>query len=249
MSRDWTEDQIAALVDGSIEDKAEAAALQRVLDSDPAARAYAEQLRRSNDLLRQAFEIPADEPTPAAIEAAIFGEPGKVEVFRPKRGFSQWTPTAIAASLALLIGLGAGNLFFGGGSGDPVIATLGDAPLDGPLHAALESLPSGTRSEAGVQPMLSFYDGNGRPCREFEVTGELPAELEFGVACRGETGNWHVEIMVTAPATEPGPDGFVPASGAGGSALDSMLDALGAGPALAPEDEAVLLKGGWRKAR
>lgn len=244
MSRDWTEEDIAALVDGSIDDEQEAAALRRVLEDDPEAQAYAEQVRTANALLREAFDVPADEATPAAIQAALFGEPDKVAVLKPRRKISTWVPTSIAASLALVIGLGLGGGF--DGAPDRVVAALGNAPQDGPLHAALETLPSGSTSEAGVQPMLSFRDGNGRVCREFDVAGELPEELEFGIACRTPTGQWHVEIVVAAPITEPGPDGFRPASGAGGTALDAMLDALDAGPSLAPEAEADLLQKGWQ---
>ncbi len=244
MTRNWTEEQIAALVDDSLEDEREAERLRRILESDPEARDYAERIRRSNALLRDAFRVPAGEATPPAIEAAIFGEPDKVAVFRPRRGVRVWLPSAIAASVALAIGIGIGGFF--GGPQERIIAALGNAPLDGPLHAALETLPSGAVSEAGVQPMLSFRDGADRPCREFEVINELPGELEFGIACRSPEGRWHVEIVVAAPETEPGPEGYAPASGAGSSALDAMLDALGAGPAIAPEDEAALLDHGWR---
>ena len=244
MTPTWSEERIAALIDGAIEDEAEAAALRRVLETDPEARAYAERLRGSNALLREAFEVPAEEPMPAAIEAALFGEPGKVAVLRPRRAFGpSWLPAAVAASVALVVGLGIGGLIER--PMQPVIAALGNAPLDGPLHAALEALPSGTVSDAGVQPMLSFFDGAGRACREFEVLGELPEELEFGIACRGETGHWHVEIVVAAPEVEPGPEGYAPASGPGGDALDAMLDALGAGPALPPDEEAALRERGW----
>ena len=244
MTRDWTEEQVAALVDGALDDE-QAEALQSVLESDPEAKAYAEQVARSNALLSEAFEISADEPTPAAIQAAIYGEDGKVAVLKPRNKVRGWLPVAIAASLALVIGLGVGSQF--GSQQGRVIAALGDAPLDGPLHAALEGLPGGAMSEAGVQPMLSFWDGAGRICREFEVAGELPSELEFGIACRTDVGRWHVGIVVAAPETEPGSEGYAPASGPGSNALDAMLDALEAGPALKPDDEAVLLDRGWRR--
>lgn len=247
MSRDWSEEKIAALIDGSIEDEQEAEALRRAIENDPEAKAYADRIERSNALLREAFDVPAEEPMPAAIEAAIHGEPGgepgKVAVLRPRRTARAWLPTAIAASVALVIGVSIGGFF--SEPGERVIAALGDAPLDGPLHAALEALPSGSASPEGVQPMLTFRDGAGRACREFEVTGELPEALEFGIACRSPEGRWHVEIVVAAPETEPGPQGFAPASGPGSDALDAMLDALGATPAMSPEDEAALLEGGW----
>lgn len=244
MTRNWTEEKIAALVDDSLEDPQEIEALRWVLEQDSEARAHADGIRVSNDLLRQAFAIPAEEPTPAAIQAAIFGEPDKVAVLKPRPRVSDWVPTSIAASLALVVGLGIGG-WYGGGTMERGIAALGDAPPGGPLHLALETLPSGSLSEAGVQPMLSFRDGAGRACREFEVLDELPGELEFGIACRNASEGWRVEIVVSAPLTEPRPDGYRPASGAASSALDAMLDALGAGAAMDPAEEAALLKNGW----
>jgi hypothetical protein len=95
--------------------------------------------------------------------------------------------------------------------------------------------------------MLSFLDAEGRPCREFEVIGELPPQLEFGIACRTPGGAWDVAILVKAPVTEQGADGFAPASGPAADALGAMLDALGAGPAMAPEEERSLLGEGWER--
>ncbi|MEM7222561.1 MAG: hypothetical protein AAF495_06255 [Pseudomonadota bacterium] len=247
MTKDWSEQEIAALVDGALDDPQEAERLRRLIARDPDARAYADQIGKSNDLLREAFDAPLDEPVPAAIQAAIYGEPGKVAVLERPGAVRRWVPAALAASVALAVGLSLGVFF--GGSDERIIAALGNAPPDGPLHRALETLPSGTISEAGVQPMLSFHDEAGRPCREFDVIGELPDELEFGIACRSAEGRWHVEIVVTAPVTEPGPDGYATASGAAATALESMLDALGAGPAMTPEAEAEQLKNSWSDAK
>ncbi len=244
MTRDWTEEQVAAFVDGSLEDEAEAEAVRRTIETDPEARALAERIRESNALLREAFDTPEDAPMPAAIQAAIFGEPDKVAVLPRRRAIGGWMPTAIAASIALAIGVGAGS-FIGGPEQQRIIAALGDAPLDGPLHAALETLPSGSTSDAGIQPVLTFRAGDGRACREFDVLHELPDKAEFGIACRGPEGRWNVEMVVAAPVTETGPSGYATASGAAAQALDAMLDALGASPSLTPEDEAALLRGRW----
>lgn len=240
MMTDEDKAMIAQWVDGSLDGDPREAQIRDLLASDPDAMAYAEKIERSNRLLRKAFEAPMREPMPVGIRVALFAEPGKVAMLRRPR---VWIPTAIAASLALALGIG---LF--APSTDTQIAVLGDAAPDGPLHLALETLPSGSLSEAGVLPMLTFLDGEGRACREFEVIGELPEELELGIACRQPSGVWHVEVVVAAPVADatPAGEGFAPASGGPAEAtLDTMLDALGAGPTLTPTEEAVLLSKGW----
>ena len=244
MTQDWSKEKVAALIDGSIDDDRDADSIRRGLESEPEARAYADKIRRSNAFLREALAVPAEEPAPAAIDAAIFGEPGKTAVLGRRPAARSWVPAALAASIALVVGLSAGH--FLDRPQERMIAALGTAPLDSPLHAALETAPSGRISDEGIQPMLSFLDGAGRPCREFEVIHELPNELEFGIACRSSAGQWHVEIVVAAPVTEPGPDGYAPASGPASKALDAMLDALNAGPAMPPDLESSLLARGWR---
>ncbi|MEL6576279.1 MAG: hypothetical protein AAFQ81_10350 [Pseudomonadota bacterium] len=245
MMTDEDKAMIARLIDGSLAGDPREREIRDLVANDPDAMAYAEQIERSNRMIRAAFEAPMREPLPAGIRAAIFGQPGKVAVLRRP---SAWIPTAIAASLALAIGVGAGIAWLAPSS-DGQIAVLGDVAPNSPLFAALETLPSGSLSAAGVQPMLSFYDQDGRACREFEVIGELPEELEFGIACREPTGVWHVEVVVAAPIADATPvgDGFVPASGGPAEAtLEMMLDALGAGPALGPEEEAALIDNGWK---
>ena len=245
MSTEWSDAEIAAWVDGTLEGH-DAERIERIMAQDPKARAYAEKVWESNEQLRAAFGAPIDEPVPASIKGAILGAPGQVTALPRRRWQAEWRPMALAASLALVIGAGAGG-FLWTPEGSRMIAVLGDAPLEGPLHEALEGLPSGTLSTAGVRPMLTFRDQDGRACREFEVVGELPDDLEFGIACRqAPTGTWYVEMVVAAEVPENLPDtGFAPASGAAGDALDAMLDALGAGPAIGPDEEARLLGAGW----
>ncbi|WP_420346411.1 hypothetical protein [Pelagibius sp.] len=252
-----SEEQIAAYVDGSL-DPAEAATVAAALAQDEALRAYAEEVRQANRLLREAFEAPMREPVSADLRATILGptgspdqgveQPGEVvnlaEVRKARR---PWVGMALAASIALVIGVSVTSVMIPGGP-QPAdqIAMVGTAPVEGPLHQALEALPSGRISDAGVQPMLTFFDGAERICREFEVIPEGAEELAFGIACRTDQQRWDVEIVVTSPKGEVGPDGFVPASGPGADALEAMLDALGAQPAIAPAEEAGLLDRGWR---
>ncbi len=234
---------IARLVDGSLEGDPREQEIRDLVANNPEAMAYAEQIERSNRLIRAAFEAPMREPMPAGIRATLFALPGKVAMLRRPR---VWVPTAIAASLVLAIGIGGGISLLP--TPETQIVVLGDVAPDGPLHLALETLPSGSLSDAGVQPMLTFLDADGRACREFEVIGELPEELELGIACRQPAGGWHVEVVVTAPIADATPlgDGFAPASGGpADKTLEAMLDALGAGPTLSPDEEAALLQNGW----
>lgn len=254
----WREEDIAALIDGSVGDPAEEARLRRILEQDPAAAALAEDLRELRRLSRAAFDAPMAEPVPAGILSALGLEPEatappprRPAARSPRRRIAPpriggWAGMAAAAAAALTIGVGVAQIWRP--VGDALIAALGDAPATGALHAALETLPSGAVSAEGVQPLWSFTDGAGRPCREFEVIGELPQELEFGVACRGAGGRWHVEMLAAAPAQAPGPDGYAPASGPAATALDGLIDALDASPPMTPEAEAAWISRGWRAA-
>lgn len=247
MGTDWSEAEIAAWVDGML-DAQDAERIERIMARDPNARAYAEKVCESNERLKAAFGAPIDEPVPASLKGAILGAPGQVTALPRRKWQAGWRPLALAASLALVVGLGTGGYLWAPEQ-TSLVAAVGNAPVDGPLHAALETLPSGTLSPAGVRPMMTFQDENGRPCREFEAVGAVPEALEFGIACRRpQDGVWHVAIVVAAQPTDMPPQtGFAPASGPAGDALEATLDALGAGPAIGPEDEARLLELGWRE--
>ncbi|MEO1493463.1 MAG: hypothetical protein AAFV19_15010 [Pseudomonadota bacterium] len=244
--RGWTEDEIAAFVDGSL-DADRAAEIRAILDADPDAKALADEIEASNALLRDAFGDIAEAPVPARLEAAVLGAPGKVAEFPAKRrgpsAVSVFTH-AVAASVCLAIGLAGGSYLNDrpGGAGVAAGALAGDSPL----HAALDSLPSGTALRDTYVPMLSFRDAAGRYCREFEVRVTDPRQMQLGLACRAtDRADWRIEIVVAAPDAVPEITGYSLASGPGGDALNAMLDALGAGPVLPPDEEATLIEQGW----
>ncbi|MEM6488808.1 MAG: hypothetical protein AAF677_11175 [Pseudomonadota bacterium] len=173
---------------------------------------------------------------------------------------------ALAACLALTVGLGTGAMLSGPGLGPAVLPGvlpgLGGMADDGtrlvlgphgtidPLGAALERLPSGEVGE-GIRPVFTFRDEAGRPCREFETAEAETAASGTGIACRDAGGDWQVLILVatSADGTEGGDvaddDGFRAASGAAADALGATLDAIGAGPVLPAEEEALLIDRGW----
>ncbi len=246
MTRDWTEREIAAFVDGALDDPADAERIARAIETDAEARALSDRIAASNSLLREAFGTPMEQEVPPSIAAVLTNDARRVGRLPRRRPVPGFAPTALAASVALLIGLGLGaTLAPQVLNPAKTVIGLGVGGPDDALAQALETLPSGASSPTGVRPMLTFRDATGRPCREFEVVGALPSDLEFGLACRIGDGTWEVPILVAAPANPLDPGGFEPASGAVGDALSAMLDALGAGPALTPDAEAALLASRW----
>lgn len=242
MTRDWSEERIAALIDGSLEDEEEAASLRQALRDDPRAREFAERLSRSNALLRESFAISDDQPIPPRIAAAIFRD---VETLSPRRAKSRgWFPAAVAACLALAVGFGIRDTLY-----EPDAPAVGATLRAGALYDALERLASGHSPARGVQVLLSFRDGAGRICREFEMLSGSTDGLERGIACRSGAGGWRVLIAAVLPDTQPGTKAYGTASGGTGDPFERMLEIIGAGPAIAPDEERSLLEGHWQTGR
>ncbi|MEL7470174.1 MAG: hypothetical protein AAFN27_17100 [Pseudomonadota bacterium] len=245
MTRDWTEEDIAAFVDGAL-DPADAERVAAILEHDEEARTLADQISASNAMLRAAFADVANAPLPAALAATLVHQGDTVVPMRRRFVLpTKWIPVAAAASIAIVVGLVLGTQIEDS-MGSPQI-TLGDAPNEGALHLALETLPSGTAFEDRIMPMLTFTDELGRYCREFEVLGDLPNELEFGIACRTEAAAWHVEIIVSAPMSDSVDQGFAPASGPGADALAAMIEALGGSEPLSPDAESAAVRNNWQR--
>jgi hypothetical protein len=254
MSGVWTEDEIAAFMEGRL-DGADADRVALALESDPAAQAAAERLAEgaaphpADEALRAAFAAPMAEPVPARLAASVLAEPGKVASLPRRRGGARpmaWAPAAMAAGVALTLGFGAGFSLRGPAEAPQAVAALSVGAASGAALAAFETAASGAARD-GLALAASFRDGAGRPCREFETLGADGLPAAAGVACR-ESDGWRVLALaaVAAPQAGPGDGAYAPAGGAGADALGALLNALGAGPALSPEEEAALIAGGWR---
>lgn len=148
---------------------------------------------------------------------------------RPRSGLKRYALPiggALAASLAAVLLLGPKT----------------DAPVQDGLSLALETAPAmGSAKLADgpvVQPTLTVRAANGEWCREYRVGDAV------GLACR-EGGRWKVEAegAGAGPAQDPG---ISLASGADGSSLDEAYRRLGASDPLAAQEEAKLIREGWR---
>jgi hypothetical protein len=155
----------------------------------------------------------------------------------------------IAASLALLIGLGAGVLLARTPwSQEPTALTLGEVAKGSALRDALETARSGVVRN-GHLVVATFRDKRNRYCREIELisgTGNRPQAA--GVACRSTQGAWIMEgaaRLEIAGASEPS-GGYTPSGAAEKDALSALLALLGAGTVMTTAEEGAALERGWR---
>ncbi len=200
---------------------ASAAALQGLKHADTSAAMPAglEQALRA----RVASASTADAP---AMVAADPVPAGNVVAF-PRRRVPLWTG-ALAATVALAVGLGAG-----------LLAGNGTGPSGGadPVFAALDSLPSGEATTLAdgteLRMVASFNSSDGALCREYEKIGQN-ATGQLTVACRDQ-GAWVPQLVVALGGAE----GYAPASAP--ELLDLYYMQSEAGSVLPPEEERAAL--------
>jgi hypothetical protein len=219
----------------------EAEALRARIAADPVLAARYAVFAETRAALAAAF---APGPTPDRLTQAILAAPpqadmatgaGKVVAFRPR----QWAgpaPLALAASLLLAVGVGG---FLAGRALQP-----GAVPADPGALAAAALADQVTGSEAalpdgGSARVLGSYQTAQGLCRMIDLA--LPGDrAERAVVCRDDAAQgagWSVVAAISAGPVEA----YVPASDMAAELMDQVLNDLGAGPALAPEDEAAAL--------
>lgn len=162
---------------------------------------------------------------------------------------AQWQRWSLAASILAVVG--AGIMFLS--QQQPAGAQFALAPASGttlasghPLAATLSETASGTAREwpgpvtrgGTVYPVLSFRDGTGSLCREFEVADGRAVSM--GVACR-RSGGWKIEAIAPTAGRSAAAEGYVPASGDVPAAVSAAIDRLMQGDALDATAEAAAL--------
>ncbi len=263
----WPDDEtLVAFADGALApDEAEKVAAFVAENED--ARRFVERLRSSGDLAKEAFDRAMHDAQSDARLAALILDTKSPEteanvVSLPPRQIRTPTPSGLAlpmaAAIALIVG-GIGGYEFGRRASEPVWmagteVAVGPVKAGTPLATLLDEKPSGeaiTLSAAPAQDLMvvaSFRDANGRICREFEAfSPDTAGPVTAGIACRNERGVWRVEgAAQLAEGAEPPSQDYSPASGGDAAAMEGLLKALGAKPALSKNDEEALLKNKWR---
>lgn len=148
------------------------------------------------------------------------------------RSAPAWS-VSLAASVALVVGLGAGLLITGGRPVESVAGPFDSAAVQDALGRLATG--DGLATDAGeLRVLSSFRDRADTLCREAAVS-PVGRDGALAVLCRAPDGRWQVDLMLRQQSGQPG-DGLSTASGLG--ALDGFLADIGAGPPLDAETEA-----------
>lgn len=177
----------------------------------------------------------------ATLDAARAEEEKKVLPFRQVRDVKKqsWQLLALAASVALAVGFGAGfgvQMFVPKNDAAPIAF---DETLPSAVEMALNELPTGEArnlAEGSLTVIGTFYSDNNELCREFEFDAATGA-TRVSVVCKTED-RWDTRLVVAAGARDG--ETYAPASSF--ETLDAYLMSIGAGSQLSLEEEAAALK-------
>lgn len=196
---------LLAYLDGELE-HADAEALEKELDRDPLAAQRLAAFAGSTALLRAAL-APATHGRMPALPEPRFDMPAAA-----MPGWRRFAPlTAIAASLALMLGAGVGFT-----TGDQVArrhfelasaqrardTTMAEAALTRALESQVSGTPvqwenPDTGTAGMVKPVRTFRNREEQFCREYERIDMSAnrSETVIGIACRDERGTWRTRAV------------------------------------------------------
>ncbi|MBE0413534.1 hypothetical protein [Yoonia sp.] len=234
---------LMAYADGAL-DAAEAARVAQMVAADPilaqrlagftGTRDALAALRRKDD---DNIPLPTDLQAKlraqinAAAEAKAAAPANLLPFARKSRGLAPFWSGALAASLALAVGLGAGYFMASQPAGSDNLA----------LAAALDRAPSGSEEHLAdgtvVRLVSSFYNAQGAFCREYERRQPTGAQT-IEVACDAGTG-WQMQLMLAFNDTE----GYAPAAAPELLDLYFTQSAAGAPLSVAQEQSALATRG------
>lgn len=243
MSQPFTDAQLAAFLDGTLEDETLIDAIEAAINADAALAERVEALAGADEAaaaVRDAFAPVLTAPVPEHL-TRIVAAPASAEVLdlaavRAARtlpapandtgGTWRWPQfAAMAASLVIGVMIGGPLLTGGGAGGDSTGGSLVLASAD--LDGMLDSAPSGQAVDLASlgtgEVVLTFRNADGQLCRQFMIEGA--GATSDALACADSSGGWQVEAYGrrAAPAGEmklAGGD----AAPAVVAAVDAMID-------------------------
>lgn len=230
MTRDHevTDEMLMALADAELPEPEARRLRERIAGRPDLAARYAEFVE-TRQLLHAAFPV---SPVPDRLIAAVLDQPAAAprpsSVARQRRlSGAAGAGLALAASIVLAVGG-----FWTGRSTAPGLATPGPEAvaqaLAGTPTGSVAHLPDGSTARV----LASFET-------EFGLCRLIGHDSQRHIACRASAGDGWV-VAMSVHSGEDG--GFLPASDLAVGLIDRLLDEIGAGPALSPQQEAAALR-------
>jgi surface antigen len=203
----YDDETLGAYIDGEL-DHETVQALEADLPTDQVLRRRVTELRAIGTTLREwcAAQVRPQEP---AWPFAANDDKQDSRLRRVARGITPLWSHALAASLALLLGIGIGqivNLFAQqhGAGAEEAAQRLLQAALEHTLSGqAVSWTDQVTQHTVTVQP-LGTYRASGTFCREYRETAVFATQPDerttYGLACRKPEGTWNVEYTLASGA-------------------------------------------------
>lgn len=254
MSGPFTDSQLAAFLDGTLDNDALIDAIEAAINADPLLAQRIEALAEGDDTaaaVRAAFDPVLAAPVPDHLTRIVVPPPAEVinlAAARAQRTVStpandrgsnwRWPQFgALAASLALGVMIG-GPLLSGGGDAAGGSLVLASADVNAMLNTAPSGQAVDLASLGTGEVVLTFKGADGQLCRQFMVEGSGGATSD-ALACAGDDKTWQIEAFGrrAAPAGE-----MKLAGGDAAPAVVAAVDAIIASDPLVGDDEAALLK-------
>lgn len=234
--RNVSDEMLMALADGELTG-ADASKLMARIKANPALAARYAQftdtslvMRHAMDpgpvpdyLIRNVLTAPTGQTTAPEKVTRLWAKP------REQAGGFGWS-LALAASVVLAAGMG---FYLGGGN-------LVPAPAGPDVTAVLTGTATGENirlADGGSARVLGSFDTDLGLCRLIVLQGP-DGRSDRNVVCQLPDGAWQTALSVN----EGGGGDFALASDTAVGTVDSFLDAIGAGAALTPDDEARALR-------
>ena len=212
----------------------EALQMERRVSADPELQALAEQHRRLQQRLGQAFGAVAAAPVPARLQAAVrpAAEVVDLAAVRERRRPS-WGTQAAAMAASVALGLFAGATLLA--PEGTIRSDRGQMVAAGALDQALSTQLASANGAGSTRIGLSFRTGEGTYCRSFT------SGASAGLACR-EDDRWQVRALFSG--AEGQASDYRMAAGQDPRLME-LIDATIAGEPLDAEAEAEAVRGGW----
>ncbi len=255
----FTDEILMAYVDGHLDDK-QAENIRKAIETDSEALKRVEIFRESAEMLHGVYDAPLQETVPERLVETVMSF--KADKPAPRLlervfAFLRMPPSskpayALVASIALLIGAGAGYLVTN--ITQPEQKHTSMTLNGGDFSQGLETTASGqffTIGDRGVQvmPVATFLDKSNRYCRQYDVVTRQDKNVRIsqGIACRNKSGKWLTMININSHPSDPLPNdtnsGYIPAGE--DDLIDIIFSQIMASPPMTLEREFELIDQAW----